>query len=246
VTLEVRDSAATAHEATRAGLSRLFALQFREQLKFLEKNLPGLQQMGMQFAALGTLEELKAQLISAALERSALAEPWPREREQFLKRVTEAKGRLNLIAQELARIAGGILVEYHLLAKKLKDLKGAPSATQDMRNQLDALVHKNFIRQTPFERLQHYPRYLKAIALRIDKLRSDPVRDGRLMSDLAPLATAWVRKVSAVRAQGVEDAKLEDFRWLLEELRVSLFAQELKTPFPVSAKRLHKILENRS
>jgi len=110
-----------------------------------------------------------------------------------------------------------------------------------MRGQLDALVNRNFVRDVPFERLQHFPRYLKAIAMRIDKLRVDPARDARQQSEFAPLASAWSRKVAAVRAQGVIDAKLEDFRWLLEELRVSLFAQELKTPFPVSVKRLHKM-----
>jgi ATP-dependent helicase HrpA len=241
VTLEVRDSAAAAKAETRSGLTRLFMLQFKEQVKYLEKNLPGLQQMGMQFVTLGTVEELRSQLIAAALERSCLAEPWPANRDQFAARAAEAKGRLNLIAQELARLCGVILSEYQVLGRKLKDLKSAPSAAQDMRNQLDALVHRNFIRATPFERLQHYPRYLKGIALRLDKLKSDPTRDARLMSDFAPLATAWVRKVSAVRAQGMTDPRLEDFRWLLEELRVSLFAQELKTPFPVSVKRLHKV-----
>jgi ATP-dependent helicase HrpA len=241
VSLEVRDSPSAAKAATRSGLTRLFMLQFKEQVKYLEKNLPGLQQMGMQFVTLGTVDELKAQLISAALERSCLAEPWPANREQFAARTAEAKGRLNLIAQELARLSGMILTDFHALGKRLKDLKGAPSAAQDMRNQLDALVRQHFVRDTPFERIQHYPRYLKGIALRIDKLKTDPARDARLMSDFVPLLTAWSRKMSAVRAQGFADPKLEDFRWLLEELRVSLFAQELKTPFPVSVKRLHKV-----
>jgi ATP-dependent helicase HrpA len=241
VTLEVRDSPALAREVTRGGLLRLFALQFCEQLKYLEKNLPGLQQMGMQFVALGTVDELKSQLIRAALERSCLAEPWPVNREQFAARTAEAKGRLNLIAQELARLVGVVLGDYQALGRRLKDLKGAPAATQDMRGQLDALVHKSFVRDVAFAHLQHYPRYLKAIAMRIDKLRADPARDARWQADFAPLASAWARKVAGVRAQGVVDSKLEDFRWLLEELRVSLFAQELKTPFPVSVKRLHKV-----
>jgi len=241
VTLEVRDAPDAARAATRAGLVRLFMLQFREQIKYLEKNLPGLQQMGMQFVALGTADELKAQLLLAAFERSCLGEPWPSNGEEFSARCAEVKGRLNLIAQEIARLVGVVLEEYHALTRKLQGVKGQPAAAKDMKAQLDALVHKRFVAETPFERLAQFPRYLKAASLRIDKLKSDPARDLRLMTEIAPLATAWGRKSGAARAQGVADRKLEDFRWLLEELRVSLFAQELKTPFPVSVKRLHKV-----
>ena len=241
VSLEVRDAANEAREATRAGLRRLFMLQFREQVKYLEKNLPNLQQMSMQFVALGSAEELRAQLISAAIDRTCLAEPWPANRADFTARAAEAKGRLNLIAGELARLVAGILDEHHVLGKKLQALKASPAAMQDMKTQLGDLLQKNFVRDVPFERLTHFPRYLKAIAMRIDKLGIDPARDARLMADFVPLASAWARKVAAVRAMGVADGKLENFRWMLEELRVSLFAQELKTPFPVSAKRLHKV-----
>jgi ATP-dependent helicase HrpA len=241
VTLEVRDAPESALAATRAGLLRLFMLHFRDQVKYLEKNLPSLREMGMQFVALGTAEELKAQLLHAAFERTCLGEPWPSNRDEFLSRCTEAKGRLNLIAQDIARLVGSILAEYHALVRKLQAVKGQPAAAQDMKAQLDALVHGRFVAETPFERLAHFPRYLKAVSLRIDKLKSDPARDARLMSEFAPLAAAWGRKHAAARAQGVADRKLEDFRWLLEELRVSLYAQELRTPFPVSVKRLHKV-----
>jgi len=81
---------------------------------------------------------------------------------------------------------------------------------------------------------------VKAIATRLDKLKTDPARDKTLMSELGPLQTAYVRALSA--RKGVPDPKLEEFRWLLEELRVSLFAQELKTPMPVSVKRLQKVV----
>src|SRR5262249_20769949 len=95
-------------------------------------------------------------------------------------------------------------------------------------------------------RLTHYPRYLKAIALRIDKLRSDPARDARAMADWASLATLWERERIARARAGVSDPFLDEFRWLLEELRVNLFAQELRTPVPVSVKRLQKIWASRS
>src|SRR5690606_19773093 len=91
---------------------------------------------------------------------------------------------------------------------------------------------------TPSSQLAHFPRYFKAAQARIDKLRSDPARDARLMADMAPLLANYQRAKSALK--GTEDARLEEFRWMLEELRVALFAQELRTPMPVSAKRLEK------
>jgi ATP-dependent helicase HrpA len=87
--------------------------------------------------------------------------------------------------------------------------------------------------------LAHLPRYLKAITMRLDKLRADPARDARLMADLQPLEQAFWRTLA--QRKGQVDARLDDFRWQLEELRVGLFAQELRTAQPVSVKRLEKI-----
>ena len=101
------------------------------------------------------------------------------------------------------------------------------------------LVHKRFVIDTDHAQLAHFPRYLKAIQVRIDKLRSDPARDTRLMSDWQQAAAPWQRAQKA----GQRDAKMDEYRWLLEELRVSLFAQELRTPMPVSVKRLQKVWE---
>jgi ATP-dependent helicase HrpA len=107
------------------------------------------------------------------------------------------------------------------------------------------LLPKDFIVATPFERLQHFPRYLKAAILRIDKLRADPGRDERQARELARLAKPFERERAARAKGGVHDLQLEEFRWMLEELRVALFAQELKTPVPVSVKRLQKAWESR-
>jgi ATP-dependent helicase HrpA len=112
----------------------------------------------------------------------------------------------------------------------------------DVEQQLRALFPREFIVATPAVQLSHYPRYLKAIALRLDKLKGDPVRDAQRMNELAPLQTLLTRELAA--RKGVADARLAEFRWLLEELRVSLFAQELRTPMPVSVKRLQKVWES--
>ena len=107
--------------------------------------------------------------------------------------------------------------------------------------QLSQLVSADFITRTPAAQLAHMPRYLKAVVARIDKLRSDPARDARLMAEMAPLLAQYSRARSALK--GSPDQGLDEFRWLLEELRVALFAQELRTPMPVSAKRLQKAFD---
>ena len=246
VSVRVFDTPEAAHEVHRRGLRRLFALELRDQVKFIEKSLPGLRDMAMQFMNLGSEAELRAQLVAATLERCCMMEPWPQDAATFATRRDEARPRISLVAQEIGRLAGAVLTEYTALNKKLIALKAHPDAGADMRAQLDALVGKHFIERTPFERLTHYPRYLKAIALRIDKLRSDPARDARAMADWQSLATLWERERIARARAGVSDPFLDEFRWLLEELRVNLFAQELRTPVPVSVKRLQKIWESRS
>ena len=127
----------------------------------------------------------------------------------------------------------------------LAQLKALPAVAEDSRNQCAELLPKDFIVALPFERLAHYPRYLKAAALRIDKLRADPARDERQAKEFAGIFKPWERERQARRNSGAPDPWLEDFRWQLEELRVALFAQELKTPMPVSVKRLLKAWDSR-
>jgi len=110
-----------------------------------------------------------------------------------------------------------------------------------MQAQLQSLVHKRFVADTPHAQLSHFPRYLKAMTVRLDKLRSDPARDARLMADWQLAAAPWQR---AIKAGSRGDPRMEDYRWMLEELRVSLYAQELRTPMPVSVKRLQKVWES--
>jgi ATP-dependent helicase HrpA len=240
--VEVFDSPEQAARIHRAGLRRLFALQLREPIKYLEKNLPGLREMAMQFMPLGTQEALRDQLIETALDRACLQEPLPDDDASFHARRDEGKGRLSLLAQEIARLVGQILAEYAAVTKKLAQAKPFAQAYADMQQQLQALIGKRFVVDTPYSQLAHFPRYLKAIGQRIDKLKADPARDARSFADIQPLLQQYQRAQSA--RGGVADARLAEFRWLLEELRVSLFAQELRTPMPVSVKRLHKVWES--
>jgi ATP-dependent helicase HrpA len=240
--VEVFDSPEEAARIHRAGLRRLFALQLREPIKYLEKNLPGLREMAMQYMPLGSQEALRDQLIDMALDRACLQEPLPDDDASFHARRDEGKGRLSLLAQEIARLVGQILTEYAAVTKKLVQAKPFAAAYADMQQQLQALLGKRFIVDTPYAQLVHFPRYLKAMAQRIDKMKADPARDARAFAEMQPLLLQYQRAQSA--RGGVADARLTEFRWLLEELRVSLFAQELRTPMPVSVKRLHKVWDS--
>ncbi|NGM88883.1 ATP-dependent RNA helicase HrpA [Parapusillimonas sp. SGNA-6] len=236
--LDVFDDPGEARTRHHAGLLRLFRLALREQVRFLEKNLPDLTRISMLYMSLGTQEELRDQIIDCALAQACLAEPWPTDRASFEQRRDEGKSRLGLLAQEMARLAGAILQEWAALQRKLPQAKPHSAAYADIQKQQSALMGKWFLRDTPHRQLTQYPRYLKAAQVRIDKLRADPARDGRLMADMAPLIAQYQRAVGA--RKGAPDTQLEEFRWLLEELRVALFAQELRTPMPVSVKRLQK------
>ncbi len=238
VSLEVFDEPEVAAVRHRAGLRRLFALQLRDAIKYLEKNIPEQPKMGAAYMSLGTLEDLRTQIIAVALDRAFLMDPLPNDADAFKRRLDEGRGRLTLIANEVARLAATILSEYAAASRKIKDHRQAGDAATDAANQLQRLMPKDFLTATPWPQLQHVVRYLKAITLRLDKLRADPARDQARMAELRPQEARFWRLVA--ERKGVTDTRLQELRWMLEELRVSFFAQELRTPYPVSVKRLDK------
>ena len=232
VTLQVFDSPDKAKEIHRGGVRRLLSIAFKERIRDLEKTLSRDPLLG----------PVKEDAILAALDRTFLSESLPMTGKDFAGRVTEGRNRFNLIAQEIVRLATTVLTEQRELQRRLVTAaKAFPIPAEDVKQQVARLLAPHFIAQTPYERLQHFPRYLKGAGLRLDKLRADPSRDARLMSEFAPLHSAWQREAASRMKQGTMTDEIGQFRWLLEELRVSLFAQELRTPVPVSVKRLAKL-----
>ncbi len=247
VTIEVFDEPQVAAAKHRAGLRRLFALQIKDALKYLEKNIPDLQKMAVSYMLVGrtadntgggTIEELRDQIIAVALDRAFLLDPLPTNEIAFKKRIEEGRGRLTLIANEVARLAATILADFAIAARKIKDTKNAPDATTDATQQLARLMPKRFLIDSPWAQLPHFARYLKAVTARLDKYRADPARDAARLTELRPQEQRYWRLVA--ERKGAVDDKMNEFRWLIEELRVSFFAQELRTPQPVSVKRLDK------
>ena len=243
VELDVFDTPEAAALAHRAGLRRLFALQLREPLKAAEKNLAGLQQAAFAYMPLGSADALRRQILDAALDLAFLADPLPLDAQAFAKRLAEGRTRLQLLSQEMGRLAATILAEWSAANKKLGGFKAHALLHADVAQQLQELVPRQFMLDLSPARRAHLPRYLKAVQLRLDKFRADPARDAQRQADMAPLLARLRRELQAARQQAPGlpiDPRLEDLRWMLEELRVALFAQELRTPSPVSVKRIEK------
>ena len=232
VVLQVFDSPEKARELHRAGVRRLLAIAFRERIRDLQKTL----------AKDVKLAPLAADVVAASLERAFLAGETPITAKEFARRVEAGRSRFGLIAQEIARSAAGIVAEHASLQKQLAAMeKNFAQPAADVRQQLERLLAPGWLARLSWERVQHLPRYLRAASLRLDKLRVDPSRDARLAAEVARVETPYRREAAGRARYGPPPAEIEQFGWLLEELRVSLFAQELRTPVPVSAKRLAKL-----
>ena len=247
VDLEVFDDLQEARKQHWQGLRRLFILANKETLKSLQKQLPGLRDLGLLFINIGSVESLVEQILNLAVERALMSDDLPVTAEQFKQRLQAGKPRLALIAQEISKHALAALQANADLQKKLAQAKAAsPSAYTDIQAQLQALIFPKLVSEIPYTQLVHLPRYLKAIALRIDKLRSNPSRDAQCQKDWESVARPWQKLLQGNKGAAsytlFEDQGLQDFRWQLEELRVALYAQELKTPTPMSLKRLEKVL----
>jgi len=184
---------------------------------------------------------LRDQIVAKAIDIACLQDPLPLNAAQFNARRDQGKGRIGLLINEVARLAGQVLAEFHGMPKRVQTLPQAVSA--DIMGQLQALVHKRFIADNEYSQLAHFPRYLKGINVRLEKLRGNPTRDAQLMAEWQSAAAQFQRTLKNMGSKN-NDPRMIEFRWMLEELRVSLFAQELRTPMPVSAKRLQKVWES--
>ncbi|MCO5095582.1 MAG: ATP-dependent RNA helicase HrpA [Xanthomonadaceae bacterium] len=235
-----RDEADAAH---RDGVRRLLHLALADRAKQARKQLPVSPKIGLLYAAIETQERLREDIVTAAL-RAVEGDDLGaiRDRAAFVQRAAEAGKRLFGEAVRRLELAESILQRVAELRPKLESpLMGwAKGNLDDLRAQLDGLVHPGFLRHTPPDALAHFPRYLDAMLLRAERALRDPAKDQARMLELTP----FVQALDAARATpAFADPRWQALRWELEELRVSLFAQELGTAIPVSAKRLARQLE---
>lgn len=243
VAVKLFDTEQAANANLRKGVCRLMRFELKLQMKQLEKNLPNFNQYALFLRNLMTPEQLKADMLDAIADRAFIAEDdLPRNNKAFMKLKSKAKSRLPAVSQAVARHLNAIGTEYQQLSLlQDKVMKKNNRLKQDFELQIATLLYPGFIAQTPWEQLQNLPRYLKALRLRIEKQPSNPDRDGKHAATVGQIWQQWNDRVESYQQEHLDIPQaLLDYRWLIEELRVSLFAQALKTPFPVSAKRLEK------
>ncbi len=245
VDLQVVDSVERARAEMRHGVRRLIMLQLPDKIKYLRKNLPDINKICLMYAPFGQCEALKEAIIALAVDEVFFAEVYGEIRTQtgFLDALELGKEQLITKANEISNLIGQILTQYTALKQRLQG--GMPplwlSAINDIRQQLDGLIYPGFVTEIPLKWLKHLPRYLKAVELRLIKLPSALDRDRQNAAEIARLWQLLQRK-SKPRGKG--ELTCSEPRWMLEELRVSLFAQELKTTVSVSIKRMEKMIED--
>ena len=243
VSVKLFDTEQEAGVNLRKGICRLMRFELKEQIKQLEKGLPNFNQYALSLRNIMSPDDLRDDLIAAICDRAFIGEDdLPRTNADFMKLKQRARTRLPAVSEAVARQAQAIAVEYQLLINQQAKMPTKVNRLKkDVEQQIQSLVYKNCFANTPWEYLQHVPRYLKALRLRIEKQPSAPERDGKNAASVVALWQKWHDKINALNQANLNIPQaLQDYRWLIEELRVSLFAQELKTPFPVSIKRLEK------
>ncbi len=240
--LRLFPSAEAARSAHLPGLVRLILLALNTQVRGLRRQLPHIDSSSVRFAQIGSGDVLREQILQRAVEHCFLQQGWPTDRDGFETLLRERRAEFVGIADEIALTCHQTLSGYIEVRKTLKTIQQLEllPAVKDMQSQLEHLMHEQFVLLTPWREFKRLPLYLKALARRLEKLRGAPQRDQELQAQLRPhwqhLLEQWQRRGLDLRPW----PELERFRWMLEEMRISLWAQELRTPYPISAKRLEK------
>ena len=243
VSIKLFDTRGAADLSMRAGVLRLLRIALKEQVRQLEKGLPGFTQAALALRTLAPADELQEDLVSAVLDRAFIADDeLPRDAKGFEALKQRARTRLPAVREASVRLFAAIAEEWQRAQQRLAvAAKAMPQPAADVRGQVGRLVFKGFLSATPWERLHDIPRYLKAAQVRLDKYPRDPERDAKHSAEIAGMWKRYEERAVKLKRAGESDPRLEDFRWRIEEWRVSLFAQELRTPYPVSFKRLDKL-----
>lgn len=244
VSLRLLDSPEAAKIAHAAGLRKLLTTELKDEIRYMAGLIPNLHEMCMHYATLGPCQQLKEEIVARTINTAFLYDSNVRTAMEYeLRKEAGRRHRLLEVSREAAALAGQILSQYHQVALLLSKpaIPAWGPTIQDVKKQLAHLMPRGFLANTPDAWLAHYPRFLKAIALRLGKLvTAGHTRDQQNMAEIQPLWEAYLDRSKRNREQRIHDPALEQYRWMIEELRVSLFAQELKTSIPVSPKRLEK------
>lgn len=237
IALRLFDTTEAAEQAHRQGVIELMKLQLKEQVKDLNKGIQGFTQAAMLLKHINA-DTLRDDLTQAVCDRAFIGEDeLPRNEKAFKEQIKRARSRLPAVKEALSRYLQETAAAYAELNSKL----GKHPLTHLLRLRLQTLLAPGFASHTPWAQWPRLPIYLKAMTLRLEKYSSNSARDAAREADIQELEQMWQEKTDSLIKQGLPISDgLTAFKWMIEELRVSLFAQELKTPYPVSMKRLMK------
>ena len=239
VDLRLLDTAPAAEDDTRRGVIRLLRIALATQFKQMDKDLARETALALKYRSFGSADKLRAELLDAIAARALLGDDEvPRSQKAYDKQRERAKPRVAVVKQALLRDVAEVLDLHAQVAARLSAKPQFTAVMRDESAHLAALVPPDFIVATPWSHLKELPRYLRGILKRLEKLPAAEQRDARGQAGVLTLQNKYLARCSAARRVSPE---LAAFRWQLEELRISLFAQELKTPYPVSVKRLDKL-----
>ncbi|OSI08041.1 DNA helicase [Neisseria animaloris] len=241
IALRLFDTPEAAEQAHRQGVIALMQLQLKEHMKELGKGIQGFTQAAMLLKHIPA-DALRDDLTAAICDRAFIGDDeLPRSEKAFKEQIKRARSRLPAVKEAMSRYLQDTAAAYAELNGKL----GKHPLTHLLRERTQTLLSAGFAGRTPWSQWPRLPIYLKAMVLRMEKYSGNPARDAAREADIQELEQMWREKVESLTKQNqpVSDG-LKMFKWQIEELRVSLFAQELKTPYPVSVKRLVKEWES--
>lgn len=249
VGVKIVDTEAKAKLIHEAGLTRLFQLQCSKDCKYLLKNLPRSAQAELLYSQLSAhplLKEraavsFKEDLLQLVLYSLFVEHKTIRTQQAFEKTLAECKSKLLTLGNETAALLNDILERYGKINALLKSASVKPELKTDIAEQLNFMIYAGFIRYTPLAQLKQLPRYLTAILYRLEKNQLETAK----MQEFARYGIRYWKDVEKRAKNQTVLPEREAFRWHLEEFRVSLFAQQLKTAYPVSTKRLDKAWDER-
>ena len=235
----------------QVGLMRLIQLQLRKECTYLIKNIPQSAAAELSYNRLpkhplvtvAGESSYKNDMLTAILYSVFVEGKSLRTQQAFEQNLLENKAGLMGVANHAGKIALDIMALYAVIKKDLeRSLKASDALAQDINEQLSFLVYAGFIRNTPYQQLQVIPKYLKAIQYRLDKLDNNSQK----AQEVSRYALRFWKDIEKKLKKDLVIPEQDAFRWAIEELRVSVYAQQLKTAYPISAKRLDKLWDERN
>jgi ATP-dependent helicase HrpA len=242
VGIELLDSESAAQQQHQVGLRRLAVLSAAKDIKYVRRNFPHIETMCLQFSTIASCDSLKEDILAIVVDQSYFPDGYDVRTEAQFTACVKAHSSLVETAAKVCRIVASILEYYCNINQQFKNIQThlTDESRNDIQKQIQHLVYPGFVKETPYEWLSHIPRYLRALSMRLDKLAMAPGGDGEKLRLVMPYVLAYER----IREMGecTNLNQLYQLRWMLEEYRVSLFAQTLKTSIPISPKRLDRLL----